>query len=132
MENKVKIVMIGSTQYKEIIEKHAVELHKAGYDVRTPAFDDHEKLDELGVCEYNRNLIEWADEVHIIWDQRSFGTIFDFGMTFALRKKMKIVYLEPKTFAGVMRKYEKTGENNGNNIRGDKGKEAKTIQRTLQ
>jgi hypothetical protein len=107
------IVVVGSTQYKEKIDQHALELWKNGYDVRIPAFDDHKELDELEVCEYNRTLIEKAEEVHIIWDQRSVGMIFDFGMAFALRKKIKIVYLEPKTLAGAMRKYEKKGKTKG-------------------
>lgn len=103
----MKVVIVGSTQYLERINQHADKLRQAGYEVLIPAFDNHIELDELGVCEYNRKLIEKADEVHIVWDQRSFGTMFDFGMAFALKKKVTIIYLEPKTFAGVMRKYEK-------------------------
>jgi hypothetical protein len=76
-----------------------------GHDVRTPAFDMHPDLDELGICEYNRGLIEWADEVHVIWDGRSVGVIFDLGMLFALRKPLVIEYIESKTFKGVMEKY---------------------------
>ena len=72
----------------------------------TPAFDHHEELDELGVCKYNRDTIEWADKIYIIWDQRSVGTVFDFGMVFMARKPIKIYYLEPKTMTGVMKKYE--------------------------
>jgi len=101
------IVVVGSTQYKQIIDGYAKKLRAEGYEVKLPAFDDHLELDELGICEYNRELIQQADEVHIVWDQRSFGTIFDFGMAFALYKKIRIAYLEPKTLAGVMRKYEK-------------------------
>lgn len=102
-----KVVIIGSTQYKQKIEKHRRKLKRKGDTVRIPAFDDHKELDELGVCKYNRELIKWADEVHIIWDKRSMGTIFDFGMAFALEKPIRIIYLEPKTFEGVMRKYER-------------------------
>jgi len=103
----MKVVIIGSTQYVEKIKEHKKKLEKEDNDIRIPAFDDHEELDELGVCKYNRELIKWADEVHIIWDRRSMGTIFDFGMAFALEKPIKIIYLEPKTFEGVMKKYEK-------------------------
>ena len=101
-----KIAIIGSSQYREKIAKHKEELEGKGHEVETPAFDDHPEFDELGVCKYNRSLIEWADEIHMIWDQRSIGVVFDFGMLFALRKKFKIIYLEPKTFTGVMEKYE--------------------------
>ena len=70
-----------------------------------PAFDDTRGMDELQMCAHNRGLIEMADEVHIIWDARSVGTVFDFGMAFALRKKVRIIYIERKTIAGVMYKY---------------------------
>jgi len=106
----MRIAIIGSSQYKDMIAGHAVRLIVQGHEVKAPAFDDFEGLDELGVCEYNRSIIEWAEEVHIFWDQRSMGTIFDFGMAFALRKPVKVVYLEKKTFAGVMKKYEELRE----------------------
>ncbi|RLA87444.1 MAG: hypothetical protein DRG40_00395 [Deltaproteobacteria bacterium] len=102
----MKITVIGSTQYRDKIKSYVRELAQRGNVVRVPAFDDHPEWDELRICEYNRRLIEWAEEVHIFWDQRSMGTVFDFGMAFALRKPVKVVYLEPKTFAGVMKKYE--------------------------
>lgn len=103
----MKVTIIGSTQYQDKIREHAQKLRKEGHTVFIPAFDDHPELDELGVCEYNLALIEKSDEVHIVWDQRSYGTVFDFGMSFALRKPIRIIYLEPKTMAGVMRKYER-------------------------
>ncbi len=105
---KIKVTIIGSTQYRDRIIRHRSGLIREGHKVEIPAFDDHE-LDELGICEHNRSLIEWADRVDIFWDQRSMGTIFDFGMAFALSKPIKIIYLEPKTFANVMRRYETQG-----------------------
>jgi len=102
----VKITIIGSTGYRERIKNHAKQMTWAGHIVKIPAFDDKYGFDELQLCEYNRGLIEWADEVHIIWDCRSVGTIFDFGMVFALHKPIKLIYLEKKTIAGVMKKYE--------------------------
>jgi nucleoside 2-deoxyribosyltransferase len=102
----MKIALIGSTSYQPRFQVEAAKLRHLGHTVRSPVFDDSLDLDELGICEHNREMIEWADEVHIIWDQRSIGTIFDFGMAFALHKTTRITYLEPKTIAGVMRKYE--------------------------
>jgi nucleoside 2-deoxyribosyltransferase len=101
----MKIAVIGSSQYRDRFFKHADAMIKAGNDVRMPAFDDHPDFDELAVCAFNRAAIEWADRVDIIWDQRSTGTIFDFGMAFAMRKPVQIIYLETKTFRGVMEKY---------------------------
>ena len=101
----MKIALIGSSQYTMKFKEVAHKLAMCGHDVRTPVFDSHEELDELGICEYNRSLIEWADEVHIIWDCRSIGTYGDFCMAFALRKKVIIEYIEPKKLENVMRKY---------------------------
>ena len=93
----MKIVIIGSTQYKDKFLQHKKNLEEQGHVVRIPAFDSHPELDDLGICYHNRELILWADEVHLIWDQRSTGTIFDFGMVFAfvlccyIRKENKLV-----------------------------------------
>ena len=102
----MKIVIIGSTQYQIKFFMHRDILVGQGHEVKIPALDSHPELDELGVCFYNREIIRWADEVHLIWDRRSTGTIFDFGMVFMADKPLKIIYLEPKTFEGVMKKYE--------------------------
>ena len=105
-----RILIIGSAQYIDKFKEHKKALEREGHQVFIPAFDSHPELDDLGVCEHNRALMEKCDEVHIIWDQRSVGTIFDFGMAFALRKPIKIIYLEPKTFTGVMKKYAGSGK----------------------
>ena len=103
----MKIAIIGTTSYLEKMENHKrILLDSFGrHYIRLPRFDS-DGLNELEICEKNREMIEWADEVHIFWDQRSMGTVFDFGMCFALRKPVKVIYLEPKTMAGVMKRYE--------------------------
>jgi hypothetical protein len=103
----MKIVIIGSHQYINKFLKHKEQLENEGHEVRIPAFDDYPELDELGVCEHNRDLIRWAERIDLIWDQRSVGTILDFGMVFMAEKPLHVVYLEPKTVTGVMEKYEK-------------------------
>lgn len=100
------ITIIASTQYEDKILNHAAKMQSEGHNVLIPAFDDHKDFDELDVCRYNQGLIEKADEVHILWDNRSVGVVFNFGMAFALKKPVKLIYLESKTFAGVMKKYE--------------------------
>jgi diphthamide synthase subunit DPH2 len=102
----MKIVLIGSTQYRDKFTEAKERLESEGHEVLIPAFDTKPELDDLGVCEYNRDLIESADEVRVIWDNRSPGSIFDFGMVFGMRKKFKVEYIESKTFASVMKKYE--------------------------
>ena len=106
----MKIAIIGSTQYVEKFAELANHLRKQGHTVMLPALDAHPELDDLGVCEFNRDMIEQADEVRVIWDARSFGTWGDFMMAFALRKRVVIEYIEEKTMAGVMRKYSKSCE----------------------
>lgn len=101
----MKVTIIGTASYKEKMLQHKEDLEKLGYEVKMPAFDDFPNLDDFGVCKYNRELIEWADEMHLFWDQRSVGLVFDFGMCFALRKKVRIIYMESKTLRGVMEKY---------------------------
>lgn len=102
-----KIAIIGSSQYmQEKMIPLKEKLEKEGHEVRVPALDRIPELDEIGVCNYNLEIIKWSDIVYVLWDQRSIGTIFDFGMAFALRKPIKIEYLNPKTFTGLMKKYE--------------------------
>jgi nucleoside 2-deoxyribosyltransferase len=103
----MKIAIIGSTVYWEKMKRLQLKYNNKGIECRLPTFDDHAG-DELSICRRNRLMIEWADEIHVFWDQRSMGTVFDFGMAFALRKKVVVEYLEEKTIGNVMRKYALT------------------------
>lgn len=102
----MKIAIIGSTGLAKKMANHrnCLELLPPHEEVRMPYFDNSEH-DELGICEQNRANIEWADEVHLFWDGRSQGTVFDFGVCFGLRKPFRIIYMENKTLRGVMEKY---------------------------
>jgi len=102
----MRITIIGTTSYQTKMCHHMELLKSYGHEVEMPAFDDHPELNEKGICEYNLEKIKWADEVHVFWDQRSMGTVFDFGMCFALGKPVHIAYMEPKTFRKVMEQYE--------------------------
>lgn len=104
----MKILIIGSTGYRERFKAEKTKLESSGHTVLIPGFDDQPFLNELALCEHNRLLMKEADEVRVIWDGRSVGTVFDFGMVFAMRKPVRIVYIEPKTIAGVMRRYAAT------------------------
>lgn len=107
----MKIAIIGTTSYLVRMLMHKRELEAKGHEVRLPAFDDDDGYGEgdveLGICLYNKTLIQWADEVHLFWDQRSFGTMFDLGMCIALDKPVKAIYIEPKTFKNVILQWEK-------------------------
>ncbi len=105
-----KITIIGSTGLLSKMKRHRELLRADGHTVFIPAFDDHENFNELELCEFNRQLIELSDEVHIIWDGRSIGTIFDFGVAFGMRKPVKIIFIEPKSIVGLMKLYEQSME----------------------
>jgi len=105
MNNNKVIAIIGSIQYLDKMKNYADELKKKGYTVHLPK-TDFDDLTELEMCIENLKRIKEADEVHVFWDQRSLGTVFDLGMSFALGKKIKVVYLEQKTFANLLRQIE--------------------------
>lgn len=90
----MKICIIGSTQYQKKFDDLKALLERQGHEVRTPAFDDHPEFDELQICEYNREMVEWADKVWLIWDRRSIGTIFDLGYQEIQEKRMRNIQVE--------------------------------------
>ena len=51
---------------------------------------DTDQNDPVGltICEENRAAIEAADLILMVWDGKSMGSLFDLGMTFALRKPL--------------------------------------------
>ena len=105
----MKIAIIGTTSYLEKMKHHKYHMERRGHEVRIPVLDDRPELSEIEICDCNLENIKWADRVDIFWDKRSMGTIFDFGMAFALGKKIKRVFMEPKTFMKVMEQYEEKG-----------------------
>jgi nucleoside 2-deoxyribosyltransferase len=84
------------------------DLQDQGWRVHWPARDtDQSDTVGLRICEENRAAIEAADCVHIIWDGKSQGCLFDLGMAFALRKPLHVIEVPPatsdKSFQNVMR-----------------------------
>jgi len=104
----MNITIIGSTIYIEKMKEHFKVLTTDGNFVRLPVFDDC-SLSALEICEHNRGLIQWADEIHMFWDGRSMGTWGDFMMAFALGKPVKVIYLNGKTIVDVVKEYSKGG-----------------------
>ena len=104
----MRVVIIGSHRNKEKIEELKSKLEKEGHKIKIPAFDSHPEFNELEICTYNKKLIKWAQKIYIVWDRRSYGTVFDFGMAFALGKEVEVYYLEPKVMENVMTQYAAT------------------------
>jgi hypothetical protein len=105
----MKIFIVGSTVYQARMQEHAFKLMAQGHEPAVPIFDS-QKETVLDILTHNRELMEWADEVHLIYDGRSYGSIFDFGMCFALRKPLRVIYISPKNIVGGMREYAESCE----------------------
>lgn len=82
-------------------EEHAkvvAKLVELGYEVYWPARDT--KQDDptgLNICRQNLDGLKAADVVHVIWDGKSEGCLFDLGMAFALGKEIREISLPPAT-----------------------------------
>ena len=64
-------------------------LESEGWDVHWPHRDtDQNDLTGLRICRDNRDAINRADAVHVVWDGNSQGCLFDLGMAFALNKRV--------------------------------------------
>lgn len=88
-------------------------LEEKGYIVHWPPRDVNQ-VDETGgyrICCDNRQAMEDADCVHIVWDGKSQGCLFDIGMAFILRKKIHIVQIPPpsteKSFQNMINRWYK-------------------------
>jgi nucleoside 2-deoxyribosyltransferase len=85
-------------------------LELVGWKVHYPPKDTNQD-DPSGydICTQNRKAIEDADAVHIIWDGKSQGCLFDLGMAFALNKELIIIsipeFTEGKSFQNMMAKW---------------------------
>jgi hypothetical protein len=89
-------------------------LEAAGFDVHWPPRDtDQDDPVGLRICRDNRAAIAAADIVHVIWDGKSQGGLFDLGMAFALGKPIAAVDVpaesEGKSFQNMMRAWARQG-----------------------
>lgn len=74
---------------KTAIEKYVGDLERAGHTVHWPPRNtDQNDPVGLRICQDNLRAIDGSDEIHIWWNSNSQGSLFDFGMAFALKKKI--------------------------------------------
>jgi nucleoside 2-deoxyribosyltransferase len=89
-----------SKEYQQAIEEQVTYLESHGNEVYYPARDT-DQVDPTGIniCLQNRDAISDADIIHIIWDGKSTGSLFDLGMAFAMNKPIRTVtgYFPPAT-----------------------------------
>ena len=99
MEGKrMKIFLIcpvrnATEEQKQQMTSYIENLESQGHQVHYPARDTRQE-DETGgwnICTANKNAILRSDEIHIFWDNKSTGTLFDLGMAFALNRKLVLV-----------------------------------------
>jgi nucleoside 2-deoxyribosyltransferase len=101
----MKIFIIGSSQYHQKMIDYAHKMTKKGHEVLLPAIDDSLFKSTLEILEVNKRKMESADEVHMFYDGKSNGTIFDFGMAFAMGKPLFIIYMNDKSIVDGMKQY---------------------------
>lgn len=73
------------TKNQNAIETYVAKLEADSYDVYWPQRDNrYQNTDTTGllICEYNRERMFEADEIHIWYDKNSTGSVFDIGMFF--------------------------------------------------
>ncbi len=91
-ERKPKVFLIcpvrghNPAETEELV--HFLE-NEIGLKIHWPHRDTNQNdLTGLHICEENRAAIEAADIVLMVWDGKSTGSLFDLGITFALRKPL--------------------------------------------
>ena len=77
-------------EQKKLVADYIKKKENEGNTVYYPARDT-DQTDPIGfaICDENFKGMRDADEVHIFWDEKSSGSLFDLGMAFALRKPLK-------------------------------------------
>lgn len=84
------------------------QLESDGYAVHWPHRDTDQSDDTgLRICQDNLDAIVAADVVHVVWDGKSQGCLFDLGMCFASGKEIIPLELpgatEGKSFQNMIR-----------------------------
>lgn len=71
-------------------EKYIASLEAKGWQTHWPPRDtDQQDPRGLSICNDNCEAMIKADEIHIMWNPASQGSLFDLGAAFVLRKLMK-------------------------------------------
>src|SRR3990167_10507691 len=94
--HELKIMIIGSTQYRQKMQVHKEQIEGYGHTVKMPLFDSDVRK-EIDIATENKERIKWADEVHLFWDGRSQGTLWDVAVGIALFKTKKNIFFKPFT-----------------------------------
>jgi len=117
--NKMRIYIICpvrnlTQEWRKQLDEYVIWLESMGHSVHYPPRDTpQEDPTGLGICEKNRKALLGADMIHVAWDGKSEGCLFDLGMAFALKKPIEIIpgffppATEGKSFASMVRAWER-------------------------
>ena len=88
-------VRVATEIQKSFLMGYVNGLESQGYKVYYPARDTDQN-DDTGsrICNDNKNAILNSKEIHILWDEKSIGSIFDLGIAFAYEMPLKIINIE--------------------------------------
>ena len=82
-------------------EEWSNKLEHEGHDTYLPCRDtaqepgpDFNGAWENVILAKNLEGVKWCDEVHVIWDLSSLGTVFDMGSAYALGKPIYVIQLK--------------------------------------
>jgi|WetSurMetagenome_2_1015567.scaffolds.fasta_scaffold01001_41 hypothetical protein len=106
--NKKKILIIGSISYKNKLLEYKNRYESIEeYEVKIPILDDRDNCyAALDIIKKNIEMIKWADEIHMLWDGKSIGTIADWQTAVALGKPVTPIFIEDKfTYVQAMKSY---------------------------
>ncbi len=101
----MKIFIIGSSQYQKKMVDYAIKMESEGHEIILPALDDSLFKNTLEILQANKERMQNADEVHLFYDGKSHGAIFDFGMAFMAGKPLFIIYMNDKSIVDGMKEY---------------------------
>lgn len=102
-----------SDEFREKLVCEIAALQK-DYDVYYPARDTNQD-DNTGyrICQDNMRAMKKAKIVFVAWDGNSTGSLFDLGMAFAMKKKIRVLSddlfpekSEGKSFQNMVRDWE--------------------------
>ena len=84
-------------QTKASLEAYTDWLEDKGHEVHLPHRDTKQDAKGFDICNQNGTAIALADEIHIIYDEKSQGSHFDLGIVFAYdvllnyKKRIRVV-----------------------------------------
>lgn len=90
--NKIKVFIAHSTGMTKKAIDYAKYLETGNFECYVPGRDTEQiHTTEKEILSTNLKAIKGADEMHVLWDLSSLGTIFDLGCAYALEKPIYIV-----------------------------------------